>query len=42
MELQKMKIAQPMKSLMTVAPELTVVMVMTKMTLVVVLPHWPQ
>jgi hypothetical protein len=42
MELQKMKIAQPMKSLMTVAPELTVMMVTTEMTLVVVLPHWPQ
>jgi hypothetical protein len=42
MELQKMKIAQPMKSLMTVAPELTVMMVTTEMTLVVVLPHWLQ
>jgi hypothetical protein len=38
MELQKMKIAQPTKSLMLAAPELPMMMVMTEMTLMVV-PH---
>jgi hypothetical protein len=38
MKLQKMKIAQPTKSLMLAAPELPMMMVMTEMTLVVV-PH---
>jgi hypothetical protein len=41
MEPQKMKIAQPIKSLMTAAPELLVMMVITEMTLAVVPPHLP-
>jgi hypothetical protein len=41
MELQKIKIAQRTKSLMTVAPNLTVMMVTMKMTLVVVPRHLP-
>jgi hypothetical protein len=39
MELQKIKIAQSTKSLMTAAPELPVMMVTMEMTLVVVPPH---
>jgi hypothetical protein len=41
MKLQKMKIAQPNKSLMTVALELLVMMVIIEMILVVVPPHLP-
>jgi hypothetical protein len=41
MQLQKMKIAQHTKSLMTTAPELLVMMVTTEMTLVVVPLHLP-
>jgi hypothetical protein len=39
MELQKMKIAQLIKNLITIAPELLVMMVTTTMTLVVIAPH---
>jgi hypothetical protein len=39
MEIQKIKIAQHTKSLMTSAPELLVMKVMMEMTLVVVPPH---
>jgi hypothetical protein len=39
MQLQKMKIVQPIKNLMTTAQELLVVMVTTEMTLMVVPPH---
>jgi hypothetical protein len=41
MELQKIKIVQPTKSLITATPEFLVMMVMTEMTLVVVPPHLP-
>jgi hypothetical protein len=41
MELQKIKIAQPTKSLMIAAPKLTVMMVTMEMTLVVVPRHLP-
>jgi hypothetical protein len=41
MELQKIKTAQPTKSLMIEAPELLVMMVTMKITLVVVLAHLP-
>jgi hypothetical protein len=40
-ELQKIKITQPTKSLMIAAPKLTVMMVTMEMTLVVVLRHLP-
>jgi hypothetical protein len=40
MELHKIKIAQSTKSLMIVAPKLTVMMVTMKMTLVVVPRHF--
>jgi hypothetical protein len=40
-ELQKIKITQPTKSLMIAAPKLTVMMVTMEMTLVVVLHHLP-
>jgi hypothetical protein len=41
MQLQKIKIAQPIKNLMIAAQELLVMMVTTEMTLVVVPPHLP-
>jgi hypothetical protein len=41
MKLQKVKIAQPTKSLMITALELTVIMVTMEMTLVVVPRHLP-
>jgi hypothetical protein len=41
MQLQKIKIAQPTKSLMIAAPKLTVMMVTMEMTLVVVPRHFP-